>query len=338
MEYKDYYKILGISRTATDDDIRKAFRKLARQYHPDVATNKTQAEEKFKEINEANEVLSDPTKRKRYDTLGANWKEQSAGAGRRPSPGGRSQWRQPGSNAEEFEFGGTGFSDFFEQFFGGSRGAGGFDPSGFQGASRGQDTEAEIMVTLQEVMHGSVRPISLRRNIPCPSCRGSGSVKGQPCPTCHGAGYSSKTDSYQVKIPAGVKEGQRLRLAGRGEAGSGTGAAGDLYLIVRYASDPDFVIEDSNLIHELDVAPWEAVLGAQVSVRTLEKSIQIKIPPGTQSGQKMRLKGHGFPQKEGEKGDLFVKIRVLLPKEISPKEQALWEELAKGSSFQPRGS
>lgn len=327
VQYKDYYESLGVPRTASDADIKKAFRKLAREYHPDVAKDKKRAEEKFKEINEAYEVLSDPAKRKKYDELGANWKQ---GAEFRPPPG----WEQafggggggrgfrgatPGGEEFEFQFGGTGFSDFFEQLFG-ARGRGaGFRPGGFsrgatfeeqEYAERGRDVEGDIMVTLEEAVHGSVRTVSVR--------------------------HKSRTESYQVKIPAGVTEGQKLRVAGRGEAGTGGAAAGDLYLRVRLAKHPDFEVEEHNLIYEAELAPWEAVLGASISVPTLEGPVNIKIPPGTQNGQKLRVRGRGLPLRAGGHGDLIVVAGIEVPKTISETERKLWEQLAHESRFNPR--
>jgi curved DNA-binding protein len=324
VQYKDYYESLGVSRTASEAEIKKAFRKLAREYHPDVAKDKKKAEEKFKEINEAYEVLSDPTKRKKYDELGANWKqgadfrpppgwEQFAGAGGRNFRGGR-----PSPEEHEFHFGGTGFSDFFEQLFGARGGGAGFRGRDFGGqtgfedemAARGRDIEGDIMVTLEEVKRGSVRSVSIRHN--------------------------SHTDTYQVKIPAGVTEGQRLRVAGRGEAGAGGGEAGDLYLRVRLAKHPDFEVDDHNLIYEAELAPWEAVLGANISVPTLDGRVNIKIPPGTQNGQKLRVRGRGLPLRDGGNGDLIVVARIEVPPKISDAERKLWEQLAAESKFNPR--
>ncbi|MEP6664496.1 MAG: J domain-containing protein [Verrucomicrobiota bacterium] len=318
VQFKDYYKTLGVERAATEDDIRKAFRKLARKYHPDVAKNDPKAEEKFKEINEAYEVLSDKDKRKKYDTLGADWK-----GGYAPPPGGgqsyrTNTWRSgaPGQSAEDFEFGGTGFSDFFEQFFGGGRATAG-GRGGFQKeyAERGRDVEADIMVTLNEAMTGSVRPVSLRRQ---------------------GANGVPQTDKYQVKIPAGVRDGQKLRVAGQGEPGTGKAPRGDLFLRVRFAAHPDFRVEGGNIIHELDLAPWEAALGTSVEIPTLQSPVNIKIPAGTQNGLRLRVKGRGLPSREGADGDLFVTVRVIMPKELTAKEKDLWEQLAKESEFNPR--
>ena len=319
VQYKDYYEILGVPRSASDADIKRAFRKLAREHHPDVAKDKKKAEEKFKEINEAYEVLGDPAKRKKYDELGANWK---SGAEFRPPPGwesftsGRVHRGGRGNAEYDFHFGGTGFSDFFEQIFGSRRGGGG-GRSGFGGATgfdeeemveRGRDIEGDIMVTLEEAMRGAVRSVNVRRN------------------DRHGR---AKTDTYQVKIPAGVTEGQRLRLAGRGEVGTGGGETGDLYLRVRLAKHPDFEVDDHNLIYEAELAPWDAVLGTELSVPTLDGRVNIKIPAGTQNGQKLRLRSRGLPNRNGGKGDLIILTTILMPKHVTDEQRKLWEELKK---------
>ena len=321
LQYKDYYAILGVPRTASADELKKSFRKLAREFHPDVAKDKKKAEEKFKEINEAYEVLSDPVKRKRYDEFGPNWK---AGAEFRP-PGweqsaGRRQHRRGGAGQPDFEFGGTGFSDFFEAFFGSAARQGrGMRGAGFGGdeelTERGRDIEGDIMVTLDEVVQGSVRAVNVRSEV-------DGEVK---------------TRTYQVKVPAGVVEGQRLRLAGRGEAGAGGGAAGDLYLRVRLARHPDFEVSGHDLIHETELAPWEAVLGANLSVPTLSGRVNIKIPSGTQNGQKLRVRGRGLPGHDATSGDLIVVTSVAVPQQVTEEERKLWERLGHESRFKPRG-
>src|SRR4051794_32639367 len=315
VQFRDYYETLAVSKTASEDEIKSAFRKLARKHHPDVAKDKKSAEEKFKQINEAYEVLSDPEKRKKYDQLGADWNQPGGGfqpppgwgAGGQPG-GGYQRWSTGGGNGGgvEFEFGGTGFSDFFEQFFGGGRGRSAFGGFGQREATaeRGSDVEADIMVTLEEALHGSKRTVSLRR------------------------GNSNKVETYQVKIPRGVHEGQRIRLAGQGEAGERGGKSGDLFLRVRLARHPDFSVEGSDLIHELDVAPWQAVLGAEVDVPTLEEKRRLKIPPGTQGGQRFRLRGRGLPQASGERGDLYVVVSLRVPKKITERERELWAQLA----------
>jgi curved DNA-binding protein len=340
VQFRDYYEVLGVPRTASDEEIKKAFRKLARQYHPDVAKDKKTAEQKFKEINEAYEVLGDPAKRKKYDELGPNWKQ---GAEFRPPPGwegfaGGGRGGRPGG-FQEFHFGGTGFSDFFEQLFGsGGRRAGGFrgGNSGDDLAERGEDIEGDIMVTLEEAAKGSQRTISVEHGVTCDNCGGTGERNRRVCPACGGAGRVHKTEQYQVRIPPGVTDGQRLRLAGRGEAGVGGGAAGDLYLRVRLAKHPDFHVEGSDLICDAELAPWEAVLGTQLSVPTLNGRVNIKIPPGTQNGQRLRVRSRGLPQRGGSQGDLLVAVKVEVPAKISDAERAAWEQLAKASRFNPR--
>lgn len=310
VQFRDYYETLGVSKTASEDEIRSAFRKLARKYHPDVAKDKKTAEEKFKQINEAYEVLSDPEKRRKYDQLGEHWNQPG---GFQPPP----QWGggQPGDfrwgggqdGGVEFEFGGTGFSDFFEAFFGGGRGRSAFGGFGQRGAvaERGDDVEADIMVTLEEALHGSTRQVSLRR-----------------------AG-SKKTETYQVKIPRGVREGQRIRLAGQGEAGERGGKSGDLFLRVRLARHPDFSVEGTDLVHEVKIAPWQAVLGDQLIVPTLEGNARLKLPPGTQGGQRFRLRERGLPGVSGQRGDLYVVVQIALPKKLTEREREIWEQLAR---------
>jgi curved DNA-binding protein len=309
VQFRDYYETLGVSKTASEDEIKSAFRKLARKYHPDVAKDKKAAEEKFKQINEAYEVLSDPEKRRKYDQLGENW-NQPGGFQRPPQWGGGQpggfRWGSGENGGVEFEFGGTGFSDFFEAFFGGGRGRSAFGGFGQRGtmAERGSDVEADIMVTLEEALHGSTRQVSLRR-----------------------AG-SKKTETYQVKIPRGVREGQRIRLAGQGEAGEGGGKSGDLFLRVRLARHPDFSVEGSDLVHEVKIAPWQAVLGDQIIVPTLEGNARLKLPPGTQGGQRFRLRERGLPGVSGQRGDLYVVVQISVPKKLSEREREIWEQLA----------
>jgi curved DNA-binding protein len=317
VQYKDYYQSLGVPRTASADEIKKAFRKLAREFHPDVARDKKKAEEKFKEINEAYEVLSDADKRKKYDELGANWK---SGAEFRPPPGygGQGFRGGRGNGGEDFHFGGTGFSDFFEQIFGARmRGgdAGGFGRRGnFSSedmAERGADIEGDIMVTLEEAARGSVRTVNVH--------------------------HGDRNESHQVKIPPGISEGQKLRLAGRGENGSGGGENGDLFLRVRFAKHPDFDVDGPNLVYELELAPWEAALGAEIAVPTLDGKVNIKIPAGAPSGQKLRVRHHGLAQRDGARGDLMVVTKIVVPEKISGTEKKLWEQLARESKFNPRG-
>jgi curved DNA-binding protein len=314
VDFKDYYKTLGVARTATPDEIKQAFRKLARIHHPDVAKNKAAGEEKFKEINEAYEVLGDPEKRKRYDELRPDW--QNEGAARQPA--------HAGAGARDFEFGGTGFSDFFESFFGGrNEGFGSFrqgDGDATDGgdvfARQGRDVEADLLVTLEEALRGSLRKVTLRR----PADNGS----------------AERSDTYQVRIPAGVHEGQRIRLAGQGREGRGGGTPGDLYLRVRLARHPDFSVQGADLHCDLDLAPWEAVLGVQTRIPTLDGTTSLRVPAGTAGGSHLRLKGLGLPREDGSRGDLYAYVRIQVPSELTAEERAKWEELARISKFKPR--
>lgn len=331
IEFKDYYQVLGVPPTATDEAIKRAFRALARKYHPDVAKDKKTAEEKFKELNEANEVLSNPETRKKYDELGANWK---AGAPPRPPPGparGRPAGRGAGGEAGEFRFEGTGFSDFFEQFFGGrasqARGASPFDgygepDSGDESAEhvaptlRGQDMQGDILITLDEVLKGAMRAISVRRT--------------------NSRTRVEETEIYPVRIPAGVQAGQTIRVPGKGGAGFGGGRDGDIYLRVRYAQHPDWIVRGSDLVGQLELSPWEAVLGATVPVRTLETTVSVKVPAGTQPGHQLRVRGKGLPIGTARRGDLYVVVALQVPARISKEEERLWKQLAAQSNFNPR--
>jgi curved DNA-binding protein len=306
VQYKDYYATLGVAKTASQDDIRKAFRKLARQYHPDVAKDKKNAESKFKEINEAYEVLSDPEKRKRYDELGADWEHgpqrSHPGWGRGGGGGGFGGFENGGG------FSGTGFSDFFEQFFGGAAGRGGAQGfpgfGGQQHAARGSDIEADLLVTIEEALHGAKKKISFRRD------------------------GKSDVETYEVRIPKGVREGQKIRLAGQGEAGR-RGQAGDLYLIVRFEKHPDYTVDGSDLIYDLEVPVWQAVLGDNVSVPTPDGSVRLKIPDCSQPGKKFRIKGRGLPTGAATRGDFYVRLVVQLPTDLTPEQRAAWEKLSR---------
>ena len=318
MSKRDYYEVLGVARTATDADIKKSFRKLARKYHPDVAKDKSTAEEKFKELNEANEVLSDPEKRRKYDELGANWNHPER---QTPRPqGGFGGGPEEGS---EFHFDGTGFSDFFEQFFG-SRGrpSGGFgrpwEPGTRAGvvAQHGQDIEGDILVTLAEVLHGSTRTIRLQRTDP---------RTGQ-----------STLQTLQVRIPPGVREAQLIRLTGKGQEGVGGGDPGNLYLRVKFAKHPDFRVRDANLYYDLELSPWEAVMGATIHMPTLDGTVSLRIPAGTTAERQFRLPRKGLPTVDGTRGDLYAVVSIQVPSHLAPEEKVLWEQLAAKSTFNPR--
>ncbi|MCC5841178.1 MAG: DnaJ domain-containing protein [Opitutales bacterium] len=319
MNYRDYYSVLGVSRDASQETIKKAFRKLARTYHPDhvQGAGKAAAEEHFKEINEAYEVLGDPEKRKKYDLLGKNWKDGDfAGGGFEGAFAGAGEagGRFGSGPSSRMQFSGTGFSEFFEHFFGG------IDDS--LGASRmhgreaacqtGRDLRADLLVTLDEVLRGATRELQVK-------VEGAGSA-GTP---------------VRVRIPPGVKPGQRLRVAGKGLPGADN-TPGDLLLHVRYARHPDFRVEDDRLIHDLPLAPWEAVLGTTVDIPTLDGTVRLRIPPGSQSGRKLRLAGRGLPAGSSSRSDLFVALHIRVPTQLTPEERTHWETLARSSGFSPR--
>jgi len=295
--FRDYYEVLGVPRGAGDEEIRSAYRKLAREYHPDV-NGEPGAEDRFKEVSEAYEVLRDPEKREKYERLGANWKAGEDVSGASGFGGGFG-----GGDGQGFGDG-AGFSDFFESFFGGRRGA----SRGFEGFSmRGGDQEATIEVTLEEAARGGKQRISL--------------ADGR---------------DFEVQIPPGVRDGQKIRLAGQGGEGASGGPAGDLYLRVRIKRHPRFRREDDDLVVEVMVAPWEAALGATVPVPTLDGSARVKVPAGSSSGRRLRLRGEGMPGPGGRKGDLYASVRIVVPKVLAKRERELFEELAAVSRFDPR--
>ncbi len=303
-DYKDYYATLGVAKSASHDEIRKAFRKLARQHHPDVAKDKKTAESKFKEINEAYEVLGDAEKRKRYDDLGADW-DRAGGAQAHPGwgRGGRADGFGEGTS-----FGGTGFSDFFEQFFSGGASRGGhagFPGFGAQEEERGGDIEADLLVTIEEALHGAKKKISFRRD------------------------GRSQVETFEVRIPKGVRQGQKIRLAGQGEAAGRRGQAGDLFLVVRFEKHPDYRIEGSDLIYDYEVPSWTAVLGGTASVPTPDGPVRLKVPECSQPGKKFRIKGRGLPTGASERGDFYVRLVVVLPNDLTPEQRAAWEKLSR---------
>jgi len=318
MDFKDYYAVLGVAKSASQEEIQRAYRKLARKYHPDI--NQTPgAEDKFKDIGEAYEVLKDPDKRAKYDRYGAAWKAAQQGGGA-PPPGYEDLWGDLGDMDDSIFSGSSGFSSFFEQLFGaaarhgtaqGRRGTRGPTP-GAQWTMPGADQEAHLGLTLEEAAHGGEREISL-----------SSPTTGQ-----------SKT--YVVHIPKGIRPGQRIRLAGQGERGIGGAPAGDLYLVVEILPHPMFHLEDHDLYTTIPVTPWEAALGAEVKLATLEGAVHVKIPPGSSSGRKIRLKGKGFPRTRSGPGDLYAEISIRVPETLSAEEKRLFEQLAKVSRFAPR--
>jgi len=297
--FRDYYEVLGVSKLATADEIKRAFRKLARKHHPDLAKDKKTAEEKFKEINEAYEVLSNPENRKKYDSYGANWSQVASQQNTRATGNQSGGFSGMG---EEFHFGGTGYSDFFEQFFGTRQG--GMNVRGFEESlQQGRDVEADILVTLQEVLHGATRTISLRK------------------------GPSEKIQTYTVKIPQGVHEGQRIRLAGQGSSTRASGVPGDLYLRVKLQQHPDFSFEGSSIFYDLEMPAWQAVLGGELMIPTPDGRAKLKIPAGTENGKKFRIPHRGLPDTSGRRGDFFAITNITIPKNLSKEEKILWEKL-----------
>ena len=332
VKFQDYYEVLGVSRTATAGDIKKAYRKLARKYHPDVNRDDKTAEEKFKDIREAYDVLSDPEKRQRYDQLGANWK---AGAEFTPPPrwaGGRVDG-DDGGDLFGAGRGPDGFSDFFSTLFGARRGP----RTGAGFAMRGQDVEATIELSLEEAHHGATRTITLHTTAVCPTCNGSGVQEKHPCTTCRGARVVTRPKTLAVTIPAGVRHGSVIRLAGQGEPGTGQAPAGDLLLHVQLKPHPLFhVLEDGDMEIELPVAPWEAALGAKVRVPTLEGAVDMTVPAGAQGGQRLRLRGQGLQRRGSGRGDQYVRLKLVNPPTLTDSERALFEQLAAASRFNPR--
>jgi len=337
---RDYYAVLGLPRTATPEEIKKAYRRLARQYHPDLhgGSKKADMEKKFKELNEANEVLGDPDKRKKYDRYGHRWQEaeayekarEQAGAGQGGASG--FQWRQESAPGEGQDFG-----DFFENIF--RRGTDTRRGSGapFEGfAIQGEDLETTVRLTLREVLTGVSRRVQLSEPVPCPTCGGTGRQRGRLCPTCGGTGSRAELRTIDVKIPAGVQDGTRVRVAGKGAPGHNGGKPGDLYLLVQIEPHAVFQRQGSDILVQLPVWPWEAVLGADVLVPTLTDPVRVKVPLGSRAGAKLRLKGKGLPTATGGRGDLFFTLQIVMPPSLSDEDRKLYEELARAPHPDPR--
>lgn len=320
MEFIDYYKVLGVEPNADDKTIKATYRKLARKYHPDVNKD-AGAEDKFKEIAEAYEVLKTPEKRAEFDQLrqyaqqGGNWQSHAR----------QSSGNQAGAGNFHFETDGNmgGFSDFFESIFGGRSGSSraGSGNAGFSFKRKGQDTEMVLPVFLEEVVSGQPKSISYK----VPSYDSNG--QRQP----------DITKTLNIKIPRGVTSGERIRLKGQGASGIGGGENGDLYLTIEFAPHPEFDIKEHNLTLALPIAPWEAALGAKVKASTLTGTININVPENSQSGQKFRIKGKGLPKKkEGEAGDLYIVLKIVMPATLNDESKALWKQLAEKNPFDPR--
>lgn len=325
---KDYYEVLGVPRTASEKDIRQAYRRLARKYHPDVNPGNKAMEEKFKELQEAYDVLSDKEKRQLYDRFGQNWKY----AGKAPpsGPGPTGGYRRP-PMTEEFEYdlfgqGAPGeaqadIGSIFERLFG--RGT-----TTTRRPRRGQDLEQPTEVTLEEAYHGTTRLVQLEATDPCLTCGGTGVVNRGPCPTCGGLGTVRHSKRLEVKVPPGVADGSRVRVAGEGGAGVGGGPRGDLYLVIKVQPHPLYERKGDDLFSELSVPLTVAVLGGEVEVPTLKGKVSLRIPPETQNGRVFRLAGRGMPRLQGGGfGDLYAKVRVVLPTSLTPREREIFEEL-----------
>jgi len=328
LDYKDYYATLGVKKDASQDDIQKAYRKLARKLHTDV-NKEPEAEVKFKEIGEAYEVLKDPDKRKKYDQFGTDWKRTGS------VPPGWESYGGQGFGGQGFDFdlggmgGGEGFSSFFEMLFGGNgpgrrgarRGGGAFNGAGGAfganpfGGGGGADSEAQITLSLDEAVRGGTREITLAD----PS--------------------TGQRKTLSVRIPEGIRPGQKIRLAGQGQPGFDGGQSGDLLMKIEIAPDPRFKIEGSDIHTTVPVAPWEAALGGEAEVETPTSRLRIKIPAGSSSGRKIRLRGKGLTLAggaKGEKGDLLAEIRIVVPEHLSDEERSLFEQLAETSDFRAR--
>ncbi|MDP2918966.1 MAG: J domain-containing protein [Dehalococcoidia bacterium] len=319
MAGKDYYNILGVPRDASEQDIKKAYRKLARKYHPDVNPGNKSAEEKFKGINEAYEVISDAEKRKKYDQYGDKWQYADQFAGAQQAGG----WDFGQGGAQAFHSEGT--EADLDSIFGDLLG-GGFRRR--PRARRGQDIEYPVEMTLEEAYHGTTRNIALQSEEACSACRGTGRIANLPCSVCKGAGVVIHTKRLEVKIPPGVKTGSRVRLAGKGQPGQAGGASGDLYLVTTVRPHDVFERKDDDLYVDLAVPLTVAVLGGEVQVPSIKGKLALKIPPETQNGRIFRLAKQGMPHLgDSTYGDLLAKVNVVLPGDLTPQEKELFRKL-----------
>ncbi len=330
MAGKDYYAILGVSRGASEKEIKQAYRKLARKYHPDVNPGNKEAEARFKEINAAYEVLSDPAKRKKYDAYGENWEhaEQFAGAWAR---GGRPGARSGGGPFGGFGgFGNVGVDLDLDDLLGGIFGGGG-GGRGRRAPRRGQDIEYKAEISLEEAFQGTSRTVQITGEAPCPQCQGNGQIAGQRCLSCQGAGVTASLRRLEVKIPPGVTTGSRVRVAGEGQAGFAEGGKGDLFVVVTVLPHARFERKGDDLQVEVPVSLTAAILGGEVELATLKGKIALKVPPETQNGQVIRLGGLGMPKLNdtSKRGDLYAKVKVVLPAKLSDEQKRLFEQLRK---------
>ncbi len=331
MQFQDYYSVLGVSRSATEVEIKKAYREKARKLHPDV-NKSADAEEKFKALNEAHQVLSDADKRARYDRFGSDW-ERYQSSSSNGSQSDFSQWfsgaaaNDPNVRYDFRSSGGEGFSDFFETLFGS-----GGRPSRAQRRAprRGEDHEYPIEISLRDAFTGTTRAFELQVPQVCTTCNGTGTTQGSLCFDCEATGTAQKRSRIEVTIPNGIRDGQRVRVAGKGSPGRDGGPSGDVYLKVRLKADPSFLIEGTDLKTEINVPVYTAILGGEAIVRTMSGKVALTIPPETQNGRVFRLRKQGWPSSAGstERGDLLAHVRIVLPTELSERERELFEQLS----------
>src|SRR5579885_785312 len=344
---RDYYEVLGAGRGASEDEIKSAYRKLARKYHPDLNPGDKAAEEKFKELQEAYAVVSFAESRKLYDQYGETWRYAKETGGAPPPPHAQGGFRQQAAQEGRAGFGGYDFGgynfgtdagDIYEELFG-RAGVGARGGRARRAQGRGRDTEATLELSLEDAHRGGRHTLQMQTVEPCPTCQGTGVVnENQVCPTCGGAGQVVRPKTMEVNIPAGVRDGATLRLAGQGGAGQGGAPAGDLYLHIRLSPHPVFTVSGDDIETEVAVAPWEAVLGAKIQVPTIDGRVEMNVPAGAQSGRRLRLRGRGLNRRKGGRGDEYVRLRVDVPREATDEERRLYEELRRVSSFDPRAA
>ncbi len=336
-KYKDYYSVLGISKTATQSEVKSAFRKLALKYHPDKNKGNKTAESKFKEINEANNVLSDTQKRKMYDQLGSNWQDgQNFNPSGGRSRGYRRQQYQGGFSNQNFGQA-DGFSDFFKSIFGfddfnqGGQSQGfssHYSPQGF-GQNRMQsnlDMEAELDLSLEDLISGGQKVLTFNYKNPCSVCAGQGQTRNGICPTCRGSGETIAEKRIKVKIPKGIRNNSKMRLRGQGKQEAG-GRSGDLYIKIHLRDNPDFAVIGDDLETNIRVMPWDAALGADISVPTLNGYVKIKLPANSHTGKMLRIRSKGLPKKDGAKGDLYARITIDIPSALNQEQTKLLKQL-----------
>ncbi len=339
-EFIDYYSTLGVPRTASEAEIKSAYRKLAMKYHPDRNPGSKDAENKFKSINEANEVLSDPKKRQTYDQLGKDWEK---GRGFTPPPGGGQrggfEYRaHGGGGGGRQNFGQFGdFSEFFQSIFGGM-GTAGFQQadgadygeefsSGFGGRQvASEDMESDLHLPLADVLRGGQQVFTFSYQAACPDCGGRGRLRARACALCRGAGHITETKKVRVNLPKGMRNGTRMRLKGQGRR-SPSGRTGDLYLNIHIDPDADFVMKGDDLETLVHVMPWDAVLGAEVSIPALDGAVKIKLPPYSRAGKRLRITGRGLPRGGGGRGDLYAAIVIDIPEPLTPRQVELFRKL-----------